>query len=512
MNKYISLFVIFLVLASGIGYANQKEEQTISVSGYSLNIKDAIKLVLKNNLTLRAAKYDVIMSDTAPETFQKKYAPVIEAEAGYQFQKLPISGSTVFSGDEFKQWQISTSISKLFSTGTMVSAGIKETLTDSNDEAFGNPAIGFYKPQDPALHKPSLFFSIRQEILKNTFGFSEKKMQKILENRAQMQREALLSQLSTLVVGALVDYWQVSIQKSALDNAKRQLESTKNIRDIINRNTRLGLAEKFDLNQYNSLVAAAESRLYLTEQAYKEALRKLLRTVNLPPETKISGVTNLSDDLPENLILDKSLEAAYQKRADYKNSQLEIETSELEQAMHENNALPSITANFSMSTLGQDESFSPALGSSLSAEYPSWQASIKVSYPLWDKELKTNNRNADLKLKQSKIKHEQLSIEIRDEVINRLERVRLQHLVLSKLRNVRAESEKYYDLLLKRTKQGRFNSIALKNALDSIFNAKQQELEALVQYNVALLQFDLAKNEIFEKYEINIEELLEQVE
>ncbi|MDH5720606.1 MAG: TolC family protein [Spirochaetia bacterium] len=513
-NLYSINTIILLILfsANAALYPVSKEKQTITVSGHTLDIKEAIKLVLQNNLNLRAAKYDVIMSDTAPEAYQKKYAPVLEAEAGYQKQKMPASGNTVFSGDTFFQWQISTSISKLFSTGTMVSAGIKENWADSNDEEFGDPAMGFYKPEDPALHKPSLFFSIRQELLKNSFGYSEQKMREILENRAEMQKEALLSQLATLVVGALVDYWQVSIQKSALKNARLQLESTKNIRNIITRNSRLGLAEKFDLNQYNSLVSAAESRVFLAEQMHKEALRKLLRTVNLPPETEISGVTNLTYTLPDILSIENSLEAAYKKRADYKNAEREIQTAKLEQAMHENNALPSVSANFSISTAGQDEDFSSAIGSSLKAEYPAWQASLKMSYPLWDKELKTNSRNAALKLKQSKIRHEQLTVEIRDDVLSKLERVKLQYKVLNKIINVREESEKYYDLLLKKTKQGRFNSIALKNALDSIFNAKQQELEALVQYNVSLLQFDLAKNEIFEKYEINIEELISKVE
>ncbi|MDH5716695.1 MAG: TolC family protein [Spirochaetia bacterium] len=508
---YFSCIFYFTLSAQEFS-TSSKNEETITVAGYKLNLKEALNLVLKNNLTLRSAKYDVIMSDTAHEVFQKKYTPTVNAETSYQSQKLPVSGSTTFSGDEFYQWQVSASIAKLFSTGTMVSAGIKEVLADSNDPEFGMPGTGFYKPADPALHKPSLFITVQQELLKNSFGYSDQKMAEILYNRSKIQREALINQLSALVVSALIDYWQVSIQKSALENAENQYNSTKNIRDIIAKNIKLGLAEKFDLNQYNSLTASSESRVFLARQQLKEAERKLLRTINLPPETKISGVTNLTDELPQNLDSEDTLKKAFEKRVDFKNSLSTIETSKLELSMYENNALPSLNASFSATTNGQNESFNTAFGDAAAAEYPAWQASVKLSYPIWDKEIKTNLRNAELKLKQSLIKHEDLQKEIRDEVLNRLERVILQHKILMKIRKVREESEIYYTIMANRAKRGRFNSVAVKNALDSISNAKQQELETLVQYNIALLQFDLARNEIFERYEINIEELLEQVE
>jgi hypothetical protein len=44
----------------------------------------------------------------------------------------------------------------------------------------------------------------------------------------------------------------------------------------------------------------------------------------------------------------------------------------------------------------------------------------------------------------------------------------------------------------------------VKNGLDAMIETRQRELEALVQYNVALLQLDLAKNELFDRYKIDV--------
>ena len=143
--------------------------------------------------------------------------------------------------------------------------------------------------------------------------------------------------------------------------------------------------------------------------------------------------------------------------------------------------------------------------------FPQIEATVKMSYPLWDKDIKAKQRNAYLKKKQAKIEVEDLKQVIRDEVTGRLERVKHNHEILKKNRIVTVEAVKYYNRLFLRSRQGRFNSVSVKSALDSLIDARQKELEALIQFNVSILQFDLAKNEVFERYDVNIEKLLKGV-
>ncbi len=72
-------------------------------------------------------------------------------------------------------------------------------------------------------------------------------------------------------------------------------------------------------------------------------------------------------------------------------------------------------------------------------------------------------------------------------------------------------SKKYYTQVLKKFKQGRYDAIRLKLSLDNYVNLRQQELKALVDYNIVLLRRDLARNVIFEKYNIDINSILDNL-
>jgi LPS O-antigen subunit length determinant protein (WzzB/FepE family) len=48
----------------------------------------------------------------------------------------------------------------------------------------------------------------------------------------------------------------VAVRKSAVDNARLELESNRHVRAIIAQNVGIGMAESYDLNQYNALVAS----------------------------------------------------------------------------------------------------------------------------------------------------------------------------------------------------------------------------------------------------------------
>jgi len=102
-------------------------------------------------------------------------------------------------------------------------------------------------------------------------------------------------------------------------------------------------------------------------------------------------------------------------------------------------------------------------------------------------------------------------VEIRDEIRSRIEGVRLAHSMLLKTRQVRTEAETYYYRLLLRSRQGKFSSVAVKSGLDQMINSRQQELVSLVQYNLALLQLDLAQNTIFDRYHVDVEKILAEV-
>jgi outer membrane protein TolC len=100
-------------------------------------------------------------------------------------------------------------------------------------------------------------------------------MEKIANKQAEGQRAYTVNLLSGLVVQALTDYWQVTIQKSALENARLEEKSNRQVRAIVARNVSYGLGETYDLNNYNARVAMSTAKVSMTEQSLKNATRKL---------------------------------------------------------------------------------------------------------------------------------------------------------------------------------------------------------------------------------------------
>jgi len=480
-------------------------EASFTIGGVNLTIQDAINIVLEKNLTLQSAKYDVVMSDTNARKLDKKFAPVVSAEG----QHLGFSDSPLSSTSRGYQYNGYLGISKLFATGTTVGGGYRyqQLHTEATSTTFGFPIA---QPASTSTFN-GYFINVQQELLKNSFGYADRKMEKIANKQAEGQRAYTVNLLSGLVVQALTDYWQVTIQKSALENARLEEKSNRQVRSIVARNVSYGLGETYDLNNYNARVAMSTAKVSMTEQSLKNATRKLLRTVNMPVDTKVEGITNLVDTLP-SLDANAALKAAMEKRVDFKNAKIENEVAEMQTDLYGNQALPSLSAYFNYVSQGTNQFIQfPGFPAAGSLQSPQWQVGVKASYPLWDDEVKVNQRNAGMQLTQSRIKLQNLEQEIRDDVLTRLENVRLNFEVFQTSRTARKESEAFYNRMLARTRTGKLNFQLVGQALESMVASRQRELEALVNYNIALLQFDLSKNEIFERYNIDVEKILAKV-
>jgi len=122
------------------GDVQRAGEASFNIGGMKISLQDAINMVLEKNLTLQAAKYDVVMTDTNQRKLEKKYAPIISADARHlDFSSSPLGTLST----QAYQNDITASISKLFSTGTTVGGGYRM----QNVQAQAIPSFGFAKPK-----------------------------------------------------------------------------------------------------------------------------------------------------------------------------------------------------------------------------------------------------------------------------------------------------------------------------------------------------------------------------
>ena len=483
------------------------DKAAFSLSGKKVTLGDAIRLVLEQNRDTLSGAYDVAMTDSMYRKFQAKYSPYLNLESAVAQNKYPESMGTLY-GSEKKSWNMSASIAKMFSSGTTLAAGLKHDYAKTTYQATTIPTnngdsitlSGFGAPE---YHQPVMFASIKQELLKNAFGYNDRRQVEILRNQSTIQRETIVNYLAGLVVQVVVDYWTVVVNSSALENAELQLRETVRVRNIIAQNVRIGLAESFDLNYYNSLVASSESRKFQAQQQYRDSLRNLLQTLNLDSGIRIDGTAVLTAALPA-VNQDLALKAAYAKRADYLNARLAAKNAQLSLDMYENQGMPSMTAELNVSSMAQQQTYGEAYSDASSGSYPSWEGKVTFTYPLDDQEQKTNVRDARFKVKQAKLQLDKYQRVVRDDITTKIEHIETYYRLYNKARETTQQSETYYRRMLGNLQRGRFTAAVVKNGLDAMVESRQRELEALVQFNVSLLKFDLAKNELFDRYNVDV--------
>ncbi len=482
------------------------DEPAIVLGPMKITLGQAIEWAVRQNFDLLAASYDVAMVDTAYNSFQKKFAPVLSADAGVSYAQLPASQRT-FAGKSATQAGAGVGIYKNFSSGTTVAAGYKhEYLAKKMSGGITSQLFsGMSGPTNP--HKPEIFFMVQQELLNNSFGINDRKIEKILKNATTMQKEGMILMLSVVVVQVVGEYWETVVAKVSLENAELQVRETKKVRDITARNAGYGLADDFQLNSYNMMLAVAEAKLAMARQAYRESLRSFLSTINMDENLDVTGTAVFSNNY-RAVNVEEALKTAYEKRADYRAAVLSLENAKMSLEMATNNTLPSLNAIVQGKVSGENNNFAGSYGDIAQFKYPAIEGKLKMSYPIGDKEVYTRQRNARFKVKQSEIELEKSKRKIKDDIMNASDGIDTNYRFYQKAVEARKQAELGYQGMLRDLRLGRLNSAVVKNMLDGLIQTRDMELGAVVMYNVSLLSLDVARNNLFEKYNIDVDKYI----
>ncbi len=468
-----------------------------------IDIGDMLRFVLKNNVAVHLEKLEIQKSDTEIQKDDSQYTPTIESGWQKQLTKRRYTNSFT-TGDTVETNRLYLKAKKQFSTGTYFEVEIADNRIGS--ETIDNPTFRSFASSDvfspSTLHTSDLSIVLRQELLKNTFGYASRKNTQIKQNQKHILQQERTYRLYSLVVGAMVDFWHFSVARENVNTAKRLLKNIRNVRSITVRKRRLGLSEKFEINQWNAFIFSAETHLVQTQLDKKEIRRNLMRTMNLSEKKVMAIRIRLRKNSFGEIDTKKDIERAYNTRLDYKALMLQIANAKKSLSIVENRLLPSISVGARYTSKGYDREYERALDQSIDKKYPDYSVDFKVEYPLWDKGVKVDIRNARIDLRKLRIQERQLRQQIQDEVYQNADQIQVSYQAFQNAKKTLKENRLFYNGLLRRYRQGRFSADTIKNALDTLVQSEQSYTEALVNYNIAIVRYDLVCNTIFTKYGI----------
>jgi len=512
--KRKSFYLLFLLL---LLFAFPILGQETNPKVLRLSLKDAVKKVIDTNATVQNAKFEILKADTPIYKNESKFTWKIIAEAAKSEVKLPYNQNNFLSGTKLQTDKLSAGIEKQFSSGTYFLAEVSTIRFDANalENPLTTPAAFAFLGVKP-LHTGAVSVKLSQELLKYSFGRTEKTKEQILRTQSAIQQDTLIFQLTQLVTQTLVEYWSLSIADSAVLTYERLLENAKSIRNLTARKQAIGTAERFEQSQWNSVVANVESQVERTKLDRNDAKRRLQRILGVDSETEVNGVTDLVEVIPE-INLEADIKYALENRIDLKNLKRQKELARLGLSVAEDEDMPSVKISGTASSRAQsllspqDNYYLGNYNGIRSWKYPEYRADITLSYPLWDQGVKTTIRDSQINIKEITDQEAALTREIEDELRTRYEAIKSSYSVLLTAKRTEEETKKFYDGLVAKFIQGRYSALAVKNALDAFTQAQLVGFQAKVNFNINLLRYDLAKNYLFEKYDIDVYKVLDEL-
>lgn len=480
----------------------------------ALTMEETIRLVLTNNNSVRMQQLEIVKSDTDLLKEEGRYTPKVDFKASYGQREDKLLPSTLFQGTKIQQNAYTAGIEKVFESGTFARLEGSETRFDSN-AGEGLTAMSsslLSQLSQPPIHNGAVALTLQQELMKNAFGYSQRRLMEIARKKALLQREQLEYQLTGLVVKTMVDYWGLAIAEQEMVTAKLLLNNTTNLRNITAQKVGIGLAEGFELNQWNALVSSADIQLKTSELNRDKQRADLLRTMNLDPATKLTGATELVQAFPSDIEVKADVTYATQNRPDLRAVDRQMELTRLSVELAENNLLPTmrIGGKYSSRDWGRypDMAFNAVPG----LRYPETGVEFYVQYPLWDEGAKVDARNARVAMRQLQLQKEEIYRQVRDDISLGYDQLKVAYDSLEKSRYALQQTEAFYYGLVVGYQRGRFTAVSVKNALDALIQTRQALTRATIQYNIALIRYDMARNKIFTKNNININDVISRLE
>lgn len=499
MRKTMVLTIVSAALAASSAAQTALPPRTLQ-----LTVDGAVKMALDNNVDLRADRLDPQISDTRVAAAAGAFRPTITSSVQRNSQlqpptnfliPTPTSTAAVTSSVGFNQ--------RLSQFGTSYNVAWSATHTDSNS------VLNSFNP----VLQSGLSLGVSQPLLRD-FGIDGSRQQlatsRINRDIADTRlRESLVHTTASVKTA----YWNLASAIANVEARRSALALAEELTRVNRAKVDVGQSPALDLLSAQAEVAANQEQLIIAETAVKQAEDRLRLLIFDPTDREIWNVRlEPVDSPPVGTMapdLDAAVTTALKDRADLLRARKDIDTSATNVRYANNQRLPDVRASVSYTASGLGGTqvlravpFGPVtstgavtgLGDVLSQigrlDYPTWVVGVSLSYPIGqtsDQAAYTRARiesaQADERLKGAEARAIQ---QVRDAGW----KIEMNAKRVETTRVARDLAEQRLDAERKRFEVGMSTSFLVVQAQRDLAQAKQNELAAVLAYDLSLVDFE----------------------
>ena len=496
--------ILVLMLAGAPALAAQGAQ----ADALKLTRDEAVRLAVENNPELAADRYDPAISQERVNAAKAAWVPTLQTGLQRNSQLQP--PTSLFSGAEGLEtgvWSGTASISQLMPWGGgnyLVGVDTSRTTTNSLISSF-NPSLS-----------ARLQLAFSQPLLRD-FGIDATRAEVDVAMRNRSIADTRLQErVVSTSAAAEQAYWSlvsaialVSVQQQALDLA-RELERNNRARVDV------GQSPPLDLVTAQAEVAQRRENLIVARTNVRQA-EDLLRTLILDPErgdfwsVRIEPVERVptGGTAPD---VDAAVRRALAERTDILRTRKELEISDTEIAFARSETRPDLrleanyltdgaggtrlirTGGFPGTITGQEvTSYGSVLSQVLGFDYPTWTVGMTFSYPLGKSAAEANLARARIEKDQRAARLRSLEFAVVREVREAAFRLEQNQQRIETARLSRELAEQRLDAEQKRFEVGMSTSFLVIQAQRDLAVARNNELQASLDYQLALIAFQTAQ-------------------
>jgi outer membrane protein TolC len=467
---------------------------------------DAVTMALENNLGVQAERLGPRISTLNVASARALFAP--------RLQSNTLTRSATSPPDFLAQ----AGATEITTTERMsTSVGVAQNLPwGGGNFSLGWDAaktkVNFTSQFNPQLNS-NLLFNFTQPLLRNftiDAGRQQLKVARIDEQVADLQLRQQLISTERVVRNAYYDLiraiGQQEVDRQSLELARTSLQQNE-------RRVEVGTMAQIDILEAQAEVSRVEERVIIAEAGIKSA-EDNLRTLILNPKSPDYWSTRLVPTeqpalTPQPIDVDAAVRTALENRTDLAQFRKQIETTQINIDYSRNQKLPDVNLVAAYNTVGVggtqysfepgifppvpqsqvQRSFSDTLRDVFGQNFRTWSLQLQINYPIGTSQADANHAAAKLQFEQQQNNLRDAELNVTAQVRDAARQVSTALQRVESTRRAVDFAERRLDAENKRVTVGLSTTFQLFQAQRDLASVRQQELNAIIDYNRALVNF-----------------------
>jgi outer membrane protein len=484
-------------LFCGLLVAPAVNAETNTSKPFVVSLHDCIQMALESNLDISIQRLDPLLREQAILYAKGAFDPTLVISPRYQESRGPLDSDSLALGfipSKTRVSSVSSGVEGLVPWGTRYNVDFSTTDTRASGNQF----------QDQ--YSTPWQLSLTQPLLKDFGTIGSLTPLRLARKRKEISKEELELKLSDIITRVKQSYYDLvyaienqNVQFQSLDLAAKLLVDDR-------KRVELGVKTPLAVSEAESAVADREIDLISSSQDVSEKMNQLrslisedidnLQKKRLQPldHPKIAPLPSQSRE--------EARKTAIAHRADYQRAKLFVEHQNISIKYAENQNYPKLDLEGTYGYAGLENDFGRSVSSS--TENDRWSVGLVFRMPLPDRAGKAQAASSKLEKQKAILQLKQIEQNIFLETDNAFERMETSYKRISAAQVATRFAEETLKAAGNELNVGTVDSFRVLELQKKLADAKSREIRSLIDYNIAIAEFDRAQGTALSKNGIEL--------